>query len=288
MAQVIVHDPDAIAALDTLPVGPIEGTVTLTLGEPVERPAVLRNVVGLLRGSDPKLRDEYVIVSAHYDHIGVRPTATGDRIFNGANDDGSGTVAVVELASALAKVQPRPKRSILFVTFFGEEHGLLGSRYFGRKPVVPLKSIVAHVNLEQVGRTDDREGPQVNRASMTGFDFSEVGAIFAEAGQATGVEVFKHPRNSDAFFGRSDNQALADLGIPAHTLCVAYIYPDYHGLADHWDRIDYDNFARVCRTFGLGILMIADRPEPPAWNAENPKASRYLKAWNDLHEPRND
>jgi hypothetical protein len=281
--QVVVNDPAVVEALAASPPGPIDGTATLSLGEGVERPVALRNVVGLLRGSDPKLKDEYVVVSAHYDHIGQRPGQPGDQIFNGANDDGSGTVAVVELASALAKADPLPKRSVLFVTFFGEEKGLLGSRYFGKHPVVPLASIVAHVNLEQVGRTDDREGPQVDRASMTGFDFSDLGPTFALAGQATGVEVFKHPTNSDAFFGRSDNQALADLGIPAHTLCVAYVYPDYHGAGDHWDKIDYDNFARVVKTVGLAVLTVADRAEPPAWNPDNPKAARYLKAWKALH-----
>jgi hypothetical protein len=284
---ITVHDRELIEAIQAGPVGKVDGKLTLTLGGPVERPAAVRNVVGLLRGSDPALKDSYVIVSAHYDHVGIGAGKDGDRIYNGANDDGSGTVAVVELASALAKLEPRPKRSILFLTFFGEEKGLLGSRYFGRHPVVPLEKIVAHVNLEQVGRTDDTEGPQVNRASLTGFDFSEVGTFLQEAGKATGVEVFKHPRNSDAFFGRSDNQALADLGIPAHTLCVAFIYPDYHGPADHWEKVDFANMARVTRTIGLGLALIADRAEPPKWNADNAKAARYLRAWEKLHaEPR--
>src|SRR5262249_18763676 len=112
----------------------------------------LRNVVGLLRGSDPALKDSYLIVSAHYDHIGVRPTGEGDRINNGANDDGSGTVSVIELASALAGLKQRPRRSIVFITWFGEEKGLVGSRYYGRHPLFPLEKTVAMVNLEQVGR----------------------------------------------------------------------------------------------------------------------------------------
>ncbi len=281
--HVTVHDPAAVAALDALPAGPVSGTATLALGEPVERPVVLRNVAGLLRGSDPKLKDEYVVVSGHYDHIGVGPAGNEDRIYNGANDDGSGTVMVVELAGALARVEPRPKRSILFLTFFGEEKGLLGSRYYGRHPLVPLEKTVAHLNLEHVGRTDDTEGPQLGRASLTGFDFSDMGETLHAAGDATGVSVFKHPRNSDAFFGRSDNQALADLGIPAHTLCVSYIFPDYHGVGDHWEKVDYDNMARIARTVALGLLMIADRPEPPRWNSENPKAERYRKASEKLH-----
>src|SRR6202030_20223 len=120
--------------------------------------------------------DTYVMLTAHYDHVGMRATGE-DRIYNGANDDGSGTVSVVEIAGALAALDPRPKRSILFVTFFGEERGLLGSRYYGRHPIVPLEKTIADLNLEQVGRTDATDGPQIGTASITGFDFSELPGI---------------------------------------------------------------------------------------------------------------
>ncbi len=284
---ITLHDPALAALLGQAPsLTGLPGKLTVRLGAPVTKPVKLKNVAGLIRGSDPALADTYVIVSAHYDHVGVggRP-GEPDRIFNGANDDASGTAAVMELARVLAAVQPAPKRSILFLTFFGEEKGLVGSRYYGRHPLVPIAKTVAHVNLEQVGRTDDSEGPMVNRASMTGFDFSDVGTSFARAGALTGVEVFKHPRNSDAFFARSDNQALADEGVPAHTLCVAFMYPDYHKAADHWDKIDYDNLARVGRAFGLGLLLIADSPTAPAWNRENTKTKRYVEAWERYHPP---
>jgi peptidase M28-like protein len=246
-----------------------------------EKPVVkLRNVVGLLRGSDPVLKDSYVIVSAHYDHIGVRPTGEGDRINNGANDDGSGTVSVIELATALASLKQRPKRSVVFIAWFGEEKGLQGSRYYARHPVFPLEKTVAMVNLEQLGRTDDSEGPRLNSATLTGFDFTDLGPIFRAAGEKTGVDVYKHEKNSDAFFSRSDNQALADAGIPAHTLCVAFIFPDYHKVGDHWEKIDYANLARVNRA----LVTIADNAEPPKWNESNPKTERYVKAWNALHK----
>ena len=221
------------------------------------------------------------MVTAHYDHVGMRGAEGTDRIFNGANDDGSGTVSVVEIASALATLKERPRRSILFATFFGEEKGLLGSRYYGKHPIIPVEKTVADINLEQVGRTDDSEGPQINRASMTGFGYSGVSTAFVEAGKAEGVEVVKHPRNSDDFFGRSDNQALADLGVPAHTLCVAFVYPDYHAAADHWDKVDYANMARIDRVVARALLMMADDPQEPKWDASNPKAARYLKAWKD-------
>jgi len=249
-----------------------------------EKPVVkLRNVVGLLRGSDPALKDSYVIVSAHYDHIGVRPTGEGDRINNGANDDGSGTVSVIELATALASLKQRPKRSVVFIAWFGEEKGLQGSRYYARHPVIPLEKTVAMVNLEQLGRTDDSEGPRLNSATLTGFDFTDLGPIFRAAGEKTGVDVYKHEKNSDAFFSRSDNQALADAGIPAHTLCVAFIFPDYHKVGDHWEKIDYANLARVDRMIALALVTIADNAGQPKWNESNPKTERYVKAWNALH-----
>ena len=221
----------------------------------MSRPIKLRNVVGLLRGSDPALKDTCVIVTAHYDHLGNRGPAGDDtdHIFNGANDDGSGTVSVVEIASALASLKNRPKRSILFMTFFGEEKGLLGSRYYGRHPVVPIEKTVADVNLEQVGRTDDSEGPRIGAATLTGHGYSDLTNVFTAAGQAEGVRLERHPQFSDAFFGRSDNQALADLGVPAHTISVAFMFPDYHGLTDHWQKIDYTNMAKVDRMVAAGF-----------------------------------
>jgi hypothetical protein len=260
-------------------------SATLTTRNAPDTPIKARNVAGLLRGSDPALRDTYVIVSAHYDHLGVREQAQGpDKIFNGANDDGSGTVSVVELAAALAQMKPHPKRSVLFVTFTGEERGLLGSRFYGQHPLVPIEKTVAQINLEQVGRTDDSEGPQVGTATVTGFDYSTVGATIKAAGDATGVKVYKHPTNSDAFFRRSDNQSLADLGVPAHTVGVAFEYPDYHGPADHWDKIDYANMERVARTVALAVLLIADDPKEPRWDESNPKTERFVKAWKEHHK----
>ena len=280
---ITVHDQRVAKLYDEMKSGSSAAEVSLKLAPPVEKPVKIRNVIGVLRGSDPALKDTYVLVTAHYDHLGVQAGVEGDNIFNGANDDGSGTVSVVELASALAAMNPRPKRSLVFMTFFGEERGLLGSRYYGAHPVFPIEKTVADINLEQVGRTDSTEGPQVANASMTGFDFSDVGEIFKAAGEQTGIKVYKHERNSDAYFSRSDNQALADQGVPAHTLCVAYDYPDYHGAGDHWEKIDYDNMARVDRMVALGLLMIANNPAVPKWNEANAKTARYVKAWKERH-----
>jgi hypothetical protein len=249
-------------------------------GAVAQPPVKVRNVAGILRGSDPVLKDTYILVTAHYDHIGTGQ-GSGDQIFNGANDDGSGTVSVIELANAFAAHKQRPRRSIVFMTVFGEEHGLVGSRYYGANPLVPLEKTIAGINLEQLGRTDDSEGPNKLALNVTGFDFSDVGAILKSAGDQTGIRVWKHAVNSDKYFARSDNQALADQGIPSHTVSVAYGFPDYHGAGDDWDKIDYDNMAAVDRTVALAIWTIANSAQTPKWNKANPKARNYLKRWNE-------
>jgi hypothetical protein len=278
----VIHDRRAGALFDALPSGATAARVDYVMPERVTQQVRLRNVIGLLRGSDPVLKDTYVLVTAHYDHVGVRPGMEGDNIFNGANDDGSGTVSVIEIASALARLKTKPKRSLVFMTVFGEERGLLGSRYYGRHPIFPLAKTIADVNLEQVGRTDSTEGSQVGRATLTGFDFSDIGTTFKRAGELTGIEVYKHEQNSDAFFGRSDNQALADAGVPAHTLCVAFEYSDYHREGDHWEKVDFVNLARTDRMVALALWMMANSDSAPKWNEANPKTSRYVEAWKKL------
>ena len=250
-------------------------------GLPEGSPTTARNVAGLLRGSDPNLRSTYIIVSAHYDHVGIGGNAD-DKIFNGANDDGSGVVSVIELAKSLAALNPRPKRSILFMTFFGEERGLLGSRYYGEHPIVPPAATIAQINLEQLGRTDASNGPQIQSANLTGFDFSDLPKTLSDAATALGVRIWKDMPASDAYFGRSDNQALADLGIPAHTLSVAYDYPDYHKVSDTADKIDYDNMATVDRAIALGLLRLASDATPPKWNEAYAPASKYVEAARKL------
>jgi hypothetical protein len=274
LPRMTLHSQPAIEALDRLRANS-GARLSVNVAAPVERAVKLRNVIGVLRGSDPVLKDTYVMVTAHYDHLGIK----GGVIYNGANDDGSGTVSVMEIAGALAGMKQRPARSIVFMTVFGEELGLFGSRYYGRHPILPIKQTVADVNLEQVGRTDSSEGPQLNNASMTGFDFSDVGTVFQKAGKLTGIDVYKNAANSDFYFGLSDNQALADQGVPAHTLCVAYEYPDYHGAGDHWDKVDYVNMAKVNRMVALGVLMIANDPVAPKWNTANPLTKPYVDAW---------
>jgi Zn-dependent M28 family amino/carboxypeptidase len=208
---------------------------------------------------------------------GAKPTA-GDRIYNGANDDGSGTVSVIEIARALSKMRVHPRRSLVFMTFFGEERGELGSKYYGSHPIFPISKTVADINLEQVGRTDSTEGKQINNATLTGFDYSDVPRYLEQAGRELGIKVYKDPKASDAYFTRSDNDALAQLGVPAHSLTVAFDFPDYHAVGDEWQKIDYDNMARVDRMIALGLLKIANSVQAPRWNAQNPKTAPFRQA----------
>lgn len=287
---IVIADSDELKRwLSSPTTGQDRRTVSFEIPAPADHAVSLKNVVGILRGSDPKLKDTCVLLTAHYDHIGTSeigfginpgaaPGVGGDRVFNGANDDGSGTVSVIEIAKALSRLRPRPKRSIVFVTFFGEERGDIGSHYYGQHPVFPIEKTIADVNLEQVGRTDSTTGKQVSNATLTGFDYSEVTKYLQNAGRRVGVTIYLDKEGSDAYFERSDNAALAEQGVPAHTLCVAFDYPDYHGLGDEWQKIDYENMAKVDRAVALGLVDIANALRPPQWSASNPKTRTYREA----------
>jgi hypothetical protein len=238
-----------------------------------------KNVVGLLRGSDPLLRDTCVVLSAHYDHLGIRD----GHVYNGANDDGSGTVSVIEIASALATLTAHPRRTIVFALFYGEETGELSSKYFVRHPVCP--TTIADLNLEQLGRTDSTEGPRVDSATLTGFDFTDISRVIKEAGEAVGIRVYNDPKYGDVFFRQSDNASFADVGIPSTTLAVTFMFPDYHKPGDRWPKIDYANMARVDRAVALAIVRLAGDAEPPRWNTENPRTKRYAGASADQANP---
>jgi hypothetical protein len=277
IAIVNVADPaihDGVAAAKT---GPMDITVSARIGAPKLEAHKLRNVAGIIRGSDPALKDTYLIVTGHYDHVGINPNLEGDQIFNGANDDASGSASVVEIAGALQALGEKPKRSIVFVTVFGEESGGLGARWYTSHPIFPLARTIADINLEQLGRTDDTEGPKIAQFNLTGFDYTDIAATFAKLTPETGIEVVKHQRNSDAFFGRSDNATFADAGVPSTTISVSYVYPDYHKVGDEWPKLDYENMAKVDRAIALGVWNMANSAQAPQWNRENPKAARYIK-----------
>jgi hypothetical protein len=246
--------------------------VSLHVPQPAVKQATLRNVAALLPGSDAMLRDQYVLLTAHYDHLGK--TAKG--IFHGANDNASGTASVIEIAGALATLNPHPKRSILFITFFGEEEGLLGSYYYAHSPLVPLSSTVANINLEQMGRTDDASGRHLLSFMITGPSFSNLPSILSDAAKPEGIATWRLG-DADAYFARSDNYGLALHGVVAHTIAVAAEFPDYHALGDTSEKIDYENMARVDRGVAGGVLRVANEPQTPKWSPA-PEAAVYREA----------
>lgn len=277
----VINNPDVIEIFDAMKPGLTNATLSMHAQATSEKPVKMRNVVGLLRGSDPALKETYVLVTAHYDHLGVDSRG---RIYNGANDNASGAVSVIELASALSTRTTRPKRSLVFMTFFGEEKGKIGSEYYVQHPLAPLEKTIANVNLEQLGRTDSVEGPQITSATVTGFDFSDITATFQAAGKLTGIRMYKHELFSDRFFLRSDNGPFAQAGIPAHTIGVLFQYPDYHGVGDKSNKIDYDNMARVNRMLALGLIKLANASTTPKWNENNGQAAPYVEAWKRRHQ----
>ena len=238
-------------------------------------PLSTQNVVAVLEGSDPTLRSEYVAVGAHYDHVGVgNPDQSGDRIFNGADDDGSGTVAVLAIAEALAR-GPKPKRSVLLVWHTGEEKGLWGSEWFVDHPTVPLNQIVAQLNIDMIGRSRKAGDTDSRNANLTGPDeiyvigskmmSSDLGALSEKVNQSYLKLQFNYkyddPNDTERFFFRSDHYNYAKKGIPI----IFYfdgVHADYHRQSDHPDKIDYDKMEKVTRTVFASLWKLASGPRP--------------------------
>jgi Zn-dependent M28 family amino/carboxypeptidase len=169
-----------------------------------------RNVLGKIEGSDPKLRDEYVIYSAHWDHLGIGAPVKGDRIYNGALDNASGVAQLLEVARAFTTVEPKPKRSILFLMVTAEEQGLLGSQYYSVTPVYPLAKTLANINVDginQWGRTKD--------ITVIGMGASELDDYLREAAKEQGRELHPDPESEKGFYYRSDHFNFAKQGVPA-------------------------------------------------------------------------
>ncbi|MDX1646728.1 MAG: M20/M25/M40 family metallo-hydrolase [Longimicrobiales bacterium] len=219
------------------------------------------NVVGILRGSDPEVADEAVIVGAHFDHVGIGPVVTDpqegpDSIYNGADDDASGSVAVLEIARTLARGTP-PGRSVVFLLSTGEEMGLLGTRWYIQNPVVPLDRTVADLQIEMIGRPDSLAGGP-GRGWLTGYERTTMGRQLAEAGSP----IVPDPRPDQNFFFRSDNIAFARIGIPAHTLSSFGLHDDYHQPSDEVDEIDVQHMAALVEAATEAVRFLADGPRP--------------------------
>ena len=215
------------------------------------------NVIGIVRGSDPELVGEYVLVTAHFDHVGIGRPVNGDSIYNGADDDASGVVGLVEIARAL--VQAPPARSVVFAALAGEEVGLIGTRWYVAHPVVPLDSTVAALNLEMIGRPDTALAP--GELWLTGYERTTMGPLLNEAG----VAVHPDPRPGQRFYERSDNIAFARIGIPAHTLSSFGLHRDYHSPDDETERIDFDHLEGAIEVASHAVRALAFGPRP-SWH----------------------
>jgi Zn-dependent M28 family amino/carboxypeptidase len=273
---ITVHSATMSDKIAALPAGLTRATVSLTAAPPVATPVLTRNVVAALPGTDPKLRHDWVIVSAHYDAVGKLEGGEGDRIRNGANDNASGVAGMLSVAGALARLPHAPRRSILFIGFTAEEKGVLGSRYYIRHPLVPLDRTVANLDLEQLGRPDGALNGATCTATLTGFEYTSMLAQAVDAGQKLGIRVVKDPKMAECF-AFSDNISFAGVGIPADTLTVGD-FVDRHKVTDEADKIDYENAASVSRLAAMMLLDIANRDEPVRWNEQSPAAAEYSRA----------
>lgn len=232
-------------------------------GSAGEGEATAPNVVAVLPGADPDLHDEYVVFSAHLDHIGVgEPDATGDSIHNGADDDASGVAAVLEIAEAMAADGERPRRSLLFLLVSGEERGLWGSAWFAAEPTVPGPSIVANLNLDMVGRNQPDTIVAIGREqSALGETLERV----ADANPELGITAIDDPWPEESFYTRSDHFNFARRGVPV-LFFFAGTHADYHGVDDEPERIDADKVARIAELVRLVGVAVANADARPAWD----------------------
>jgi hypothetical protein len=221
------------------------------------------NVVGRLAGADASLGDEHILVDAHYDHIGVAGDSRGqcrpagaDSICNGADDDASGVVATLKIAQAM-RAGARPRRTVLFAAMTGEEVGLLGARWYVDHPVLPLTSMTANLEIEMIGRPDSLAGGP-GKAWLTGYERSTMGDMLA----AAGIPLVADPRPTQQFFTRSDNYALAQRGVVAHTMSSFNLHRDYHQVTDEASRADAVHMAAVIDAAARAVRMLADGPAP--------------------------
>lgn len=226
-------------------------------------PSSAPNSVGILIGTDPVLRDEYIVVSAHMDHVGTNGANVKDSIWNGADDDASGTAGVLALAEAFAQAPPR--RSMIFLTVSGEESGLWGSAWFAKNPPVPMGKIVANFNLDMIGRN------WKDSIVVVGLEHSDLGATLFKVSAAhpeLGITPMRDPWPQENFFGRSDHFNFASRGVPA-LFFFNGVHADYHQPSDSPDKIDAEKASRVVKLVYFVASAVANATPRPQWNPES-------------------
>src|SRR2546423_5189153 len=223
--------------------------------------ATTTNVVGILRGSDPTLSKETILLSAHLDHLGVRDGMPGDNIFNGADDDASGVTAVLELAEALA-AGPKPKRTVVFALFGSEEIGGWGARVFLEHPAPPFESFFAHLEFEMIARPDSAVA--AHTLWLTGYERSNLGAELA----AHGARLVADPHPEQNFFRRSDNYVLALKGIIAHTVSSYGLHGDYHQPSDDLAHVDFAHMTDAIESMVEPVKWVVNTDFKPQWSKD--------------------
>jgi hypothetical protein len=252
--------------------------LAVTIGKAMQLPMPSRNVVGMVEGTDPKLKDEFIIYSAHYDHLGIgQANAQGDSIYNGARDNAVGVVTVMSAAESIAK-NPT-KRSALFILFTAEEKGLLGSSYYVENPLLPLDQMVYCFNSDNGGYND------TSLTTIIGLERTTAGKHIKEASQEFGLKAIDDPAGEQGLFDRSDNVNFAKKGIPAPTFSLGFTAFDaeigkyYHQQADNPESIDYDYMEQFFRAFVLSARLIANDEETPFWT----EGDKYYEAGKALY-----
>ncbi|HVR96429.1 MAG TPA: M28 family metallopeptidase [Thermoanaerobaculia bacterium] len=245
------------------------------------------NVVALLPGSDPRLRAEYVVFTAHLDHLGTGEAVNGDSIYNGAVDNASGVAALIEIARVFASLPERPRRSLLFVAFTGEEPGLLGSSYFVHHPPVPIDSIVANVNI------DGASVWPYDGLIPRGAEHSTLAQVVEAAALAAGAKIVPDPFPDRVSFAGSDQYSFVERGIPAlnvgtarsgeaRRLALEWVTTRYHAPSDDMQQpMDFTATARFVRDLCFIGDFIAQDDERPRWNAGNFYGERFGRATVD-------
>ncbi|MBU6167862.1 MAG: M20/M25/M40 family metallo-hydrolase [Bacteroidetes bacterium] len=230
-------------------------------------PKYSQNVVGVIEGTHPTLKKEYILLSAHYDHVGTGKkggaVTSEDSIFNGARDNAMGTAAILHAAASLAK--KKPQRSVLFLAVTGEEVGLLGSKYFAENPLIPLQDIIFNLNTDGAGYNSTKH------VSVIGWGRTGVDSLISAAAKKVGLEVFKNPAAEQNLFDRSDNVSFAVKGIPALTFSPGFdafdeeISKYYHRVDDEADTVDKTYLLKFSQSLAHLARLIADNPVLPKW-----------------------
>lgn len=253
-----------------------EATLTIVGNASTEVP--VKNVVGMVAGTDPKLKDQYLVLTAHYDHIGVGSSPDpNDSIFNGARDNAMGTTALLSAAEYFG--QHPPQRSVLFIALTAEEKGLLGSAWYAAHPLIPLDQTVFNLNTDGAGYND------TTKVTAIGLERTTAEEAIISASQAVGLEAIMDPVPEQNLYDRSDNVSFAQKGIPAVNLApgtTAFdqeIMKNYHQASDEAETLNFQYVEKYCEAYTLAAEKIANLPEAPFWK----EGDKYEAAGEELY-----